>query len=152
MRVNTSEYSRVLERINVCELFPTLEKRVEIDKLWRDFETILKNVSSTDAAFVKRMCDDWHELFVNIYGLANVTPFIHALHTHVHELIAEHGNITLFDQQSVEKLNDFTTREYFMCTNKHNFKTSASPATTAVAVTEDAQALVELVIVCLFFI
>ena len=138
------EYSRVLERINVCELFPTLERRVEIDKLWRDFETILKNVSSTDAAFIKRMCDDWHELFVSIYGLANVTPYIHALHTHVHELIAEHGNITLFDQQSVEKLNDFTTREYFMCTNKHNFKTSASPATAAVAVAEDAQALVEL--------
>ena len=84
------------------------------------------------------------QLFVNIYGLADVTPYIHALHTYVHELIAEHGNITLFDQQSVEKLNDFTTREYFMCTNKHNFKTSASPATAAVAVAEDAQALVEL--------
>ena len=58
------------------------------------------------------------QLFVNIYGLADVTPYIHALHTYVHELIAEHGNITLFDQQSVEKLNDFTTREY-LCTNKH---------------------------------
>jgi hypothetical protein len=35
-------------------------------------------------------------------------------------MIQEHGNISLFSMQGLEKLNDLTTMSYFSSSNKHS--------------------------------
>ena len=49
-----------------------------------------------------RICD---------YQTKHVTPYIHTLAMHITEIIRRYGNVSLFSQQGLEKLND--TRNYF---------------------------------------
>ena len=42
-----------------------------------------------------------------------VTPYIHAMHSHVGQFIRRHGALLPFTQQGLEKYNDRMTRMYF---------------------------------------
>ena len=47
----------------------------------------------------------------------NVTPYMHVLVAHLPKLMKDHGNIRMFSQQGLEKLNDDITKDYFKSTN-----------------------------------
>lgn len=125
--LNGLERLKVLESINLVELFPELEDRVELQQLWRGFFNIyvsLKNPNGYPkdqmAALVKESTLAWGNLYTSISWRGSVTPYIHAFVDHLHEMIAEHGEVCLWTMQGLEKLNDILSKEFFMCTNKHD--------------------------------
>lgn len=59
-------------------------------------------------------------LFGEVYMSKDVTPYMHVLANHVPEALSEHGNLSLFCQQGLEKLNDNVTCWYFRTTSHIN--------------------------------
>lgn len=62
----------------------------------------------------------WLLDFESIYPASKITPYIHILGEHIWEMIKEHGDISLFTMQGLERLNDMTTKDYFTSTNKRS--------------------------------
>ena len=58
-------------------------------------------------------------LFTSIYQTKDVTPCIYCFAMHVSEFISLYGNVAMFTQQGLEKLNDLTTIYFQHSTNHH---------------------------------
>ena len=62
------------------------------------------------------------KVFLEAYLLINetnkITPYIHALFYHIPEFIQKYKNLSLFQTQSLEKLNDIRKTHYFRNSNK----------------------------------
>ena len=56
------------------------------------------------------------------YQRKDVTPYMHAFMMHVPEFIALHGNLVSFSQQGLEKLNDFSTKQFQLASNHRNIE------------------------------
>jgi len=56
--------------------------------------------------------------FCAIYQKKKITPYLHAVCHHLPDMIEKFGNINYFSAQGLEKLNDLTTNEFFLATNK----------------------------------
>ena len=52
------------------------------------------------------------QLFTSIFQSKDVTPYMHAFAQHVPEFLCPYGNIVIFSQQGLEKLNDLTTKHF----------------------------------------
>jgi hypothetical protein len=107
------------------ELFSATEiSKIElIDELWRTFFNIwvsIKDKAYSSYLVIKAQCIQWHELFLKIYHADKITPYLHVFTFHIWEMIKLHGDISRFTMQGLEKLNDFTTMDYFAATNKHH--------------------------------
>lgn len=48
-------------------------------------------------------------MFTSTYQKKDVTPYMHCLGMHVSQFLKLHGNINIFTQQGLEKLNDMMT-------------------------------------------
>ena len=59
------------------------------------------------------MAKAWVVKFCTIYQKARVTPYIHAMHSHVGQFLRQHGGLLPFTQQGIEKYNDRLTKTYF---------------------------------------
>ena len=57
---------------------------------------------------------------VSVYQAKNVTPYVHALVNHVSEFLRLYGSLVPYNQQGLEKLNDFTTKDYQCSSNCRN--------------------------------
>ena len=68
----------------------------------------------------------WVCVFTSVYTTLDVTPYIHALAMHVPEFIRNYGNISMFTQQGLEKLNDLTTKHFLRSTNHREEEVKAS--------------------------
>lgn len=61
---------------------------------------------------------NWLTKFLILYQTKDVTPYMHALCSHVPEFLSLYGNIGCFTtQQGLEKYNDITSKNYFRSTN-----------------------------------
>ena len=49
------------------------------------------------------MAKAWVVKFCTIYQKARVTPYIHAMHSHVGQFLRQHGGLLPFTQQGIEK-------------------------------------------------
>ena len=54
----------------------------------------------------------WVQKFLTVYQAKNITPYVHALANHVSEFLQLYGSLVPYNQQGLEKLNDFTTKDY----------------------------------------
>ena len=52
------------------------------------------------------MAKAWVDRFCTIYQKAKVTPYIHAMHSHVGQFLRQHGGLLPFSLQRLEKYND----------------------------------------------
>lgn len=55
--------------------------------------------------------------FIDAFQARDIAPYIHVMRYHVHELVCHYGNISRFNHQGLEKLNDNITKQYFRGTN-----------------------------------
>ena len=117
---NGAEYDIILDKINIERDFPSLRYCQKVHNLWKTFSSILRSLKQATSQEIQQQTKRWYDIFIDTYKKFNETPYIHAFHSHLHDQIDEVGDLTKFSQQSVEKLNDFTTREYFNATNKHS--------------------------------
>jgi len=122
------EILTLLETINLKVLFPDLEFMTERDVIWKKFFSLDKKIRKLNYKFegdrefeidsIKTDIDEFMIEFEKIFiRERGSTPYIHILTCHVGEII-ENFNITDFSQQGLEKLNDFSTKEYYLSTNK----------------------------------
>ena len=70
-----------------------------------------------DSATLDQMCGTFLQMFVALFQTSMVTPYLHILGHHCHEVAGRVGKIGTFEQQSEEKLNHIVTSTYFSSTN-----------------------------------
>ena len=95
---------------------------IAFSKFYRVFDYIKKDFSQEDfnIQWFETQKKDFLEAFLIINENKKITPFIHALFYHVPEFIQKHKNLSLFQTQAFEKLNDVRKTHYFRNTNKKN--------------------------------
>ena len=115
------EKVKLLNLIDITELLPISGKSCVIQEIWNGCNSIMKNLKQlTDEKEKLKLFNiqvrQWATRFLSVYQSKHVTPYMHALISHVSELVSLHGNIVAFTQQGLEKLNDTTTKNYFEAT------------------------------------
>ena len=114
---------------NIKTLFKGLEKKNEITKLWSLYlfiHGILRSekrqhfnyIVDYSSEFIKVKCKELLDLFISIYLIENVTPYLHVTCHHLHECHKKYGNLSYWSNEGLEKLNDLTTHDFFSMTNK----------------------------------
>ena len=101
-------------------MFPTHPQKYELKFLWSEFYNLINKLKKPDCdseEFEER-AKAWVRLFTSLYQTKDVTPYIHAFAMHIPEFLRLHGNITMFTQQGLEKLNDLSTK-YFQRGSNH---------------------------------
>ena len=117
------EQIRLFKNINIPSLFPSLPHKDKIQQLWTEFYTIIQELNKKDCDSTKFEADakGWVILFTSIYQRKDVTPYMHAFAMHIPEFLRlNHGNISIFSQQGLEKLNDVSTKHFQRSSNHRN--------------------------------
>ena len=115
------EKHRLLKKIDIPQLFPDLQAKIKLQKVWSTFYELinkLANAGSSDAVTFGSSVKSWVRDFLTIYQTKDVTPYMHAFAMHISQFLSLHGNIAIFKQQGLEKLNDLTTK-YFQRSSNH---------------------------------
>ncbi|KAJ8018208.1 hypothetical protein HOLleu_43930 [Holothuria leucospilota] len=118
------EHLLIQKKIDFETLIPGRPKLTEIKMLWMKFSEIMTYLKSITVSNIMRAslamkCKEWIQLYCGIYQAKDVTPYMHILMFHVPEAIFLHGDINIFLQQGMEKMNDLVTSWYFRSSN-HN--------------------------------
>ena len=83
---------------------------------FRECYMLLKD--SDDAETLRQCTEAFMCMFCAMYQKTMVTPYMHIMVHHAHELVALHKcALGVFNQQSVEKCNDYVKTVYFRCSN-----------------------------------
>lgn len=93
-----------------------------IRTLLREFESVMETVTySSDPDIIRSQTATFRDNFLRIFQSQCVTPYLHILFFHCHEIVARIGCcLNTFTQQQVEKLNHMVTSSYFSSTNFKN--------------------------------
>ena len=110
------------QRSVITNLFPGLAKIKKIKKLWALYWEIDRRLRSKIVTFshryIKLKTREFLKRFLEIYPQKELTPYIHFFSLHLHEQYEKFGNLNYFSAQGIEKLNDFSTYQFFSSTNK----------------------------------
>ena len=122
------EKHRLFSKINIPTLFPTLESKIKLQKVWNDFYGLIMELGREQCSDIDQFdvsVKSWITNFLEIYQTKDITPYIHAFSMHVSQFLRLYGNIVQFTQQGLEKLNDLTTRYFHSSSNHHEIETFA---------------------------
>ena len=115
------EHRKILFNIDLKEIIPDHPKLSSIQTLWSMFKEIVsllnRNLEASEIDRFESSTRRWLEIYQTVYLAKDITPYMHVLTYHVPEVMRKHGNIALFCQQGLEKLNDHVTKWYFRSTN-----------------------------------
>ena len=104
---------RLFGLIEIPSLFPSLANSETLQVLWSDFIGLVNQLStsSTQCSPIEfdNQAKQWVNHFTSIYQCKDVTPYMHCLAMHTSQFLKLHSNLGMFNQQGLEKLNDFTT-------------------------------------------
>ena len=116
------EKYKLFQKIDLTNLFPNLPNVEFIQQIWTQFLLLNESIRSEtlSSAEISAFASDaksWLQLFLQVYQTKCVTPYMHALVSHMPQFLTIHGAVNPFTQQGVEKLNDQYTHFYFHSTN-----------------------------------
>lgn len=113
------EKVRLFHHIDIPTLFPNLQDKNQLQVLWRDFFALIETLGQRHCSSEEfgHRAKSWVKLFNSLYQTKDVTPYMHAFAMHVPEFLSLYGNINMFSQQGLEKLNDLTTIHFQHSTN-----------------------------------
>lgn len=99
------------------------QKNQLINDVWVDFWEIYIKIKKNmiDSPNMKQDTVNWIEKFKLAYNEEHITPYMHAFVHHFHQFIDLHGDINMYNEQGIEKLNDLTTSQFYRNTNKKKF-------------------------------
>ena len=114
------EKLKLFSNVDVSALLPSKDAS-EVDSiqaLWLKFLDLHNMLSKSslqesEISAFEVAAKGWVEHFCAMYQKKPVTPYIHALHSHVGQFLRQHGGIHAFTQQGLEKYNDLLTKTYF---------------------------------------
>ena len=89
--------------------------------LWSRFGEIHSRIKENyykTSETLKNDTHEWMKMYLCLYHVDNVSVYMHIFASHLHEFIDLYGNINLFNCEGLEKLNDYSTLEYYRSTNK----------------------------------
>ena len=85
-------------------------KGKELQQLWDDFYV---SEDECNASIFETSAKKWVTSFALFYQRKDVTPYMHAMAFHVPQFLSLYdGNISIFNQQGLEKLNDVMTKHF----------------------------------------
>ena len=119
------EKIRLFKEINIPTLFPTHNRKEQLQALWTDFYSLIKKLGEShceDIDEFEKSVKSWVIKFTELYQTKDVTLYIHAFSMHVPQFLRMYGNISVFTQQGLEKLNDFSTKFYQRSSNHRTFE------------------------------
>ena len=128
--LNGTEISRFLANVDLISIYPVNQnqsenedliiKRNKMQILFKDFNSIYTGITKNELKSnqIKILTSQWMENFLATFHCNKVTPYIHIFCSHLHEFQELYGNVNLFNQQGLEKLNDLTTIDFFRSSNK----------------------------------
>ncbi|CAF1099533.1 unnamed protein product [Didymodactylos carnosus] len=101
-------------------------KARKIMSLIKNFFNLLKRAKldikkSDETEFIEKLSKDarkWGIKYGILFGIDEVTPYVHVLSAHIGEFYKIFKNLNKFTMQGVEKLNDVMTQDYFRGSNK----------------------------------
>ena len=109
------------ENIKISSLLSNSPDNQITQQIWDDFSAIRKDLKhdfkSDEVSNFKSTVTNWLKKILVKYQKKDVTPYMHALCSHVPEFLSLYGNIECFTQQGMEKYNDITSKNYFRSTN-----------------------------------
>jgi hypothetical protein len=113
------EKTKVFVNINIKQIMPENPNSDALQKIIDDYIFIYKQIvqSKTCPTKLERLTSAWMNQFLKTYHSTYVTPYMHLMVNHLHESYSTHGNVYLYNQQGLEKLNSITTAYYFRGTN-----------------------------------
>ena len=112
---------KIFQNINIHNLFDKRLKNSErIQLLWENFYKTHNYCKSenVESALVKTKTKEWLTDFLKVYNKKHVTPYMHVLVNHVHQIFERNDNLHFF-QGRVWKNWMTSTQEYFCSSNKH---------------------------------
>lgn len=120
---NGNEIINILEKTSIClpQIFPLIPNIYNISGLWLEFISIYKQLKENYLELIDNLEErlfHWLALFKCTYISKHITPYIHAFVFHLPEFYKLHGDINLFNQQGLEKLNDLSTLSFHRGSNK----------------------------------
>ncbi len=104
-------------------IFKKIDKKNEITRLWKQYWFIhnkLRCQYDYSSSFYENSCNHLLNLFMECYGKAKMTPYLHVTCIHLHEMHKLHGNLNYFCNEGLEKLNDLSTFTCFRNTNRRS--------------------------------
>ena len=99
--LNGKQILKVFKKINIELIFPELDKKEIIHKIWKDYYLIDRYISKNlfTPEKLEEKTKDWLVNFLKVYTSDQVTPYTHVLTNHFHEFLKEYGNISIFTEQ-----------------------------------------------------
>lgn len=146
--LNGKQLEILFSKIKLSAIFSgngQISERIDkIEKIWTDFYIIyclikspinrtihenmsfieknriefIKNEPILTPKLLKTKTHEWLMLYRSVYHAKDVTPYMHILVSHFHQLWELHGDINLFNQEGFEKKNDQLRTIYFSATNR----------------------------------
>ena len=119
------EKYKFFKHVDLPSLFPELPQVKTVQEIWMKFLSLNECIKSEDLSSAQISClaedaKQWLHLFLQVYQTKHVTPYMHALVSHLPEFLRIHGTVNPFTQQGIEKLNDLYTHYFFNSTNHHD--------------------------------
>ena len=116
-----NENLRILCETPLSQLFPDVDRIIEMEQTWRLFYQINVNVieNKWQSNDIKLKTKEWLELFISSYAASWVTPYMHMMTAHLHQLHELHGDLNRFSCQQLEEKNYSNTKNIFQSTNMH---------------------------------
>ena len=117
-----TEKYKLFQQVDLPSLFPNLPQVKVVQRIWSKFLSLnacikSEHLSSTEISQLAKDAKQWLHLFLQVYQTKHVTPYMHALVSHLPEFLKIHGAVNPFTQQGIEKLNDQYTHYFFNSTN-----------------------------------
>lgn len=86
-----------------------------IQSLWLGLHSLVELLSlpATNPEDFEARAKGWVDRFVSIYDQSSVTPYMHAMLSHVGQFLCRHGSLLPFNQQGLKKYNDRLTCVFF---------------------------------------
>lgn len=116
------EKIKLMKSINVPYLLPSYQYKDKVQSIWETFWLLNKKLradvwTEQDIQIYEKELKAWLSQFLEVYPAKNVTPYMHVFVMHVPQMLKEHGSISKFTQQGLERLNSECKTIWFSGTN-----------------------------------
>ena len=110
------EKLKLFNSINIHALLPKQINRNDLQQLWQQYMNIIIDLkldyNAEDSVLaLKAKIVSWFKDFLKLYQTKDVTPYMHALYSHVTQFLLLYHNIAHYTQQGMEKYNDRATKD-----------------------------------------
>jgi hypothetical protein len=107
---------------NLQATYSSIDRIKKLSLLWKEYHQLywkIKRVTDkSESIIINKRVLNWLDLFINLYHLKFVSPYIHLFCFHAPQLIELYGDLDCFNQEGLERKNFMICTYYFRSCNK----------------------------------